>query len=200
MASVIHYYAHPAHKFSGANRAMWEATRRLDGIEHIDLYANYPRYNIDVDQEQKRLLDHDVIVLQFPLFWYSAPALVKEWIDLSFERGFAYGEGGDQLKGKWLMLAVTAAGPEYAYSPHGYQHYPLRTFLTPFEQTARLSGMRFATPYVLHDALRTDPAVHAEGFSRLLIALRDDTYDLDYVGANGIVTQDTLPIPQEAWT
>ena len=199
MAKVIHYYAHPAHRFSGANRAMWEAARRLDGIAHVDLYADYPRYNIDVDREQKRLLEHEIIVLQFPLFWYSAPALVKEWIDLTLERGFAYGEGGDKLNGKWLMLAVTTAGPEDAYSPNGYQHYPLRTFLTPFEQTARLAGMRFAAPYVLHDALRTNPAAHADGFSRLLIALRDDAYDLNHADASGIVTYDTLPVPQEAW-
>ena len=138
-------------------------------------------------------------MLQFPLFWYSAPALVKEWIDLTFERGFAYGEGGDKLNGKWLMLAVTTAGPEGAYSPNGYQHFPLRTFLTPIEQTARLTGMRFAAPYVLHDALRTDSTAHADGFSRLLIALRDDTYDLDHAEATEIITYDTLPIPQEAW-
>lgn len=200
MARVIHYYAHPAHKFSGANRAMWEAALRVGGISNVDLYADYPRYDIRIDAEQERLLEHDVIVLQFPLFWYSAPALVKEWIDLTFERGFAYGDGGDKLDGKWLMLAITTAGAEAAYSPQGYQHYPLRTFLTPFEQTARLSGMRFAAPYVMYDALRVDAAEHVAGFARLLGALRDDTYDLALAETEAIVTHETLPIRQEAWT
>ena len=200
MARVIHYYAHPAHKFSGANRAMWEAAQRVGGITHVDLYADYPRYNVRIDREQERLLEHEVIVLQFPLFWYSAPALVKEWIDLTFERGFAYGDGGDKLDGKWLMLAVTAAGAETAYSPEGYQHHSLRTFLTPFEQTARLSGMRFAAPYVMYDALRSDTAEHVAGFARLLGALRDDTCDLGRAERADILTHDTLPIRQEAWT
>ncbi len=198
MARLIHYYAHPGHRFSRANRAMAAAATPLEGITRVDLYAEYPRFDIDIDREQARLLAHDVIVLQFPLFWYSAPALVKEWIDLVLEHGFAYGEGGDELSGKSLMLAVTAAGPEAAYAPQGYQHFPLRTFLTPFEQTARLSKMRFLAPYVLHSSLKTDPAAHARGFATLLNALRDDRYDLERAERAEIVTHDTLPVTQEA--
>ncbi len=179
MAKVIHYYAHPGHRFSHANKAMWDASLSVNDVEHVDLYAEYPRHNVNIDREQQRLLDHDVIVMQFPIFWYSSPSLLKEWIDLTLEHGFAYGKDGDKLAGKWLMLAVTAAGPEEAYSEGGYQHFPLRTFLTPFEQTARLSKMRFAAPYVFHDALKADPSDHAAGFRTLLEGLRDDRIDLE---------------------
>ncbi|MCP4821686.1 MAG: flavodoxin family protein [Shimia sp.] len=179
MAKVIHYYAHPGHRFSHANKAMWDASLSVNDVEHVDLYAEYPRHNVNIDREQQRLLDHDVIVMQFPIFWYSSPSLLKEWIDLTLEHGFAYGKDGDKLAGKWLMLAVTAAGPEEAYSEGGYQHFPLRTFLTPFEQTARLSKMRFAAPYVFHDALKVDPSDHAAGFRTLLEGLRDDRIDLE---------------------
>ncbi|SFL11032.1 NAD(P)H-dependent oxidoreductase [Shimia haliotis] len=179
MAKIIHYYAHPGHRYSHANKAMWDASRAVKGIEHVDLYAEYPRHNVNIDREQQRLLDHDVIVLQFPIFWYSSPSLLKEWIDLTLEHGFAYGKDGDKLAGKWLMLAVTAAGPEDAYSEGGYQHFPLRTFLTPFEQTARLSKMRFAAPFVFHDALKADPKPHAAGFVTLLEGLRDGRIDLE---------------------
>jgi glutathione-regulated potassium-efflux system ancillary protein KefG len=198
MARVIHYYAHPGHRFSHANRAMTRAAAKIEGITQVDLYAEYPRHNINIDREQTRLLDHEVIVFQFPLFWYSAPSLVKEWIDLVLEHGFAYGAGGDKLAGKVLMLAVTAAGPDDAYTPNGYQHHSLRTFLTPFEQTAWLSKMRFAAPYVLYGALKSDPTRHAEGFARLLHGLRDDHYDLDRAVAAEIVTHDTLPLTQKA--
>jgi len=194
MAKVIHYYAHPGHRFSHTNRAMIDATRALDRITRVDLYAEYPRHDIDIDREQARLLAHDVIVLQFPMFWYSSPSLVKEWIDLTFESGFAYGDQGDKLAGKWLMLAITTAGSQDAYAPSGYQHYPLRTFLTPFEQTARLSQMRFAAPYVRHSALRTDPALHAAGFAALLAALRDDRFDLQRAEAAQIITHENLPL------
>lgn len=202
MAEVIVYYAHPGQRFSRANKAMADAARRLDGITFVDLYADYPRHDIDVDREQTRLLDHDVILFQFPLYWYSTPSLLKEWEDLVLEHGFAYGSGGDKLAGKTLMLALTAAGPFEAYTPQGYQHYPLRTFLTPLEQTARLCKMRFATPYVLHAALNADEddeiARHAEGYVRLLTAIRDDRYGFDAVSAKEIVTHADLPVLQDA--
>ncbi len=202
MAEVIVYYAHPGQRFSRANKTMAEAARRIDGITFVDLYAEYPRHDIDVDREQARLLDHDVILFQFPLYWYSTPSLLKEWEDLVLEHGFAYGSGGDKLAGKTLMLALTAAGPLEAYTQEGYQHYPLRTFLTPLEQTARLCNMRFATPYVLHAALKADEdddiARHAEGYVLLLTAIRDDRYGFDTVSAQDIVTHADLPILQDA--
>lgn len=194
MAKVILYYAHPGHRFSQVNRAMWAASEAVEDLTRVDLYAEYPRQTVEIEREQERLLSHDVIVLQFPLFWYSSPSLVKEWVDLTLERGFAYGEGGDKLAGKWMMLAVTASGSREAYAPEGYQRYPLRAFLTPFEQTARLSRMRFAAPYVLHGALGTDPGAHAAGFAKLLGAMRDGAYDLDRAERAEIVTHDTLPM------
>ena len=197
MAKVICYYAHPGQRFSRANRAMTKAAKTVDGITQVDLYAEYPRHDVDIDREQARLLEHQVIVLQFPLFWYSSPSLLKEWIDLVLEHGFAYGEGGDKLSGKVMMLAITAAGPEEAYTPNGYQHYPLRTFLTPFEQTARLSKMRFAAPYVLHSSLKADATRHADGFTTLLRALRDDHYDIDRAVNAEIITYKTLPLTED---
>ncbi|MFK7891235.1 MAG: NAD(P)H-dependent oxidoreductase, partial [Granulosicoccus sp.] len=109
MVRVIHYYAHPGHRFSRANRRILAAADAVEGITRVDLYAEYPRHDVNIEREQKRLLEHQFIILQFPLFWYSSPSLVKEWIDLVFEHGFAYGEAGDKLAGKIMMLAVTAA-------------------------------------------------------------------------------------------
>lgn len=194
MARVIHYYAHPGHQFSHANRAMIDAADSVSDITRVDLYAEYPRHDIDIEREQARLLEHDVIVFQFPLFWYSAPSLVKEWIDLVLENGFAYGDGGDKLSGKVFMLATTMAGPQDAYSVEGYQNFPLRVFLSPFEQTANLTQMRFVTPYVLHSSLVADNAPHAQGFASLLEHLRDDRFDFDRAAKSDIITFDTLPL------
>lgn len=170
---------------------MWEEAAGVDGVTKIDLYAEYPRFEIDIDREQGRLLDHDVIFFQCPLFWYSTPSLIKEWIDLTLEHGFAYGADGDRLEGKTMMFALTAAGPVEAYASAGYQHYPLRTFLTPLERTAGLCKMRFAAPYVLYGSLRAIEdgriPIHAEGYRRLLTALRDNTYDFDAADGLGVV-------------
>jgi putative NADPH-quinone reductase len=197
MANLIVYYAHPGHKFSHVNRFMAQASEATDGITCVDLYGDYPRFDINVDVEQQRLLAHDVILFQFPLFWYSTPSIIKEWEDLVLEHGFAYGAGGDKLKGKRMMLAITAAGPEDAYSAGGYQHYPLRDFLRPLEQTARLCDMKFSAPYVLYASLRapSDGNVepHVEGYRRLLEAIRDDRYDWDAADGKEIVGADSLP-------
>jgi putative NADPH-quinone reductase len=198
MARLLVYYAHPGHKYSHVNRDLARVAGALDGITFVDLYRDYPRFDIDVNVEQQRLLEHDVFLFQYPMFWYSTPSIIKEWQDLVLEHGFAYGAGGDKLAGKTMMLAVTGAGPEEAYAHDGYQHYPLRTFLTPLEQTARLCGMRFPAPYILYAALRAPSAgrvaPHAAGYRLLLEAIRDDRYDFDAAAALDVVRFDSLPI------
>lgn len=197
MAKLLIYYAHPGQRHSYANRPMVRVANAVEGISFVDLYADYPRHNIDVDTEQSRLQEHDVILLQFPLFWYSVPSLLKDWLDLVLEHGFAYGAGGDKLRGKTMMLAITTGAPADAYSPQGYQRYPLRTFLTPLEQTAHLSKMRFPAPYVLHASLEAeegDVPAHAAGYGRLLTAIRDDKFDFDHAEGMDILTHDTLPM------
>ena len=198
MAKLIVYYAHPGHKHSHVNRYMAKAAEAIDGITFVDLYRDYPRFDIDVDAEQQRLVDHEVILFQFPLFWYSTPSIIKEWEDLVLEHGFAYGADGDKLAGKRMMLALTAAGPEDAYSAGGYQNYPLREFIRPLEQTARLCDMNFVPPYVLYAALRAPSTgavePHVEGYRRLLEAIRDDHYDWDAADQQEIADFNSLPI------
>lgn len=198
MAKLIVYYAHPGHQVSHANKAMWEEAEKISGITLVDLYAEYPRFDIDIDTEQQRLLDHDLVLFQCPLFWYSTPSLIKEWQDLVLEHGFAYGHDGEQLQGKKLMFALTAAGPEDAYTEQGYQHYPLRTFLTPLEQTARLSKMEFIAPYVLYESLKANKTgaieQHARGYAKLLTSIREDQFDFSLAEQLSVLTADNLPV------
>lgn len=194
MASVLHYYAHPGSRASRANAAMWKATKSVEGVERVDLYAEYPRHQIAVAVEQERLRRNDIVVLQFPVFWYSSPSLVKEWIDLTLARGFAYGSGGDALEGKIMQLALTTGGNEQAYTVEGFQGASLRTFLSPFEQTAKLCGMRFLAPYVLYGALNVDPQDHAAGFAEWLTALVADQADLDAAQSAETLSRQQLPV------
>lgn len=66
-------YAHPAQQHSRVNAAMAAVANDIPDVSFVDLYAEYPRLNLDVEVEQQRLLDHDAIILQFPLMWYSTP-------------------------------------------------------------------------------------------------------------------------------
>ncbi len=180
---------------------MAQAAQTVEGINFVDLYRTYPRHDINVSVEQERVLGADVILFQFPIFWYSTPSIIKDWQDLVLQHGFAYGAGGDRLAGKHMMLAVSAAAPESEYSPDGYQNNPLRTFLTPLEQTARLCQMNFLAPYVLFSSLKARGSdamtAHVDGYVRLLTALRDEQYDLTAASEANLIKASTLPIRGE---
>lgn len=128
----------------------------------------------DVKAEQNKLLWADALILQFPLWWYSMPAILKGWVDRVYAYGFAYGVGehsdkhwGDRFgegkfAGKRAMLIVTAGGWEEHYSPrgingpiddllfpinHGILYYPGFDVLPPFVayRVDRLDAQRFET-------------------------------------------------------
>ncbi|MBI1220500.1 MAG: flavodoxin family protein [Rhodobacteraceae bacterium] len=189
-------YAHPAQQHSRVNRTLAETAQQVAGVEVVDLYAEYPRFTIDIDREQQRLRDHDAIVFQFPLMWYSTPPILKEWQDLVLEHGFAYGHGGTALSGKLWLCALTAGAPLTAYGPEGRHRMPLRSLLAPLETTANLCRMPFLPPYVLYgalDATETRCMPHAEGYRHLLEALRDDRLDLAAARTLDHLTVETLP-------
>lgn len=167
---LLHLFAHPALHRSRVNRPLMEAVKDLEGVTHVDLYARYPDFNVDVATEQARLTGADVVVLHHPFFWYSSPALVKEWQDLVLEFGFAYGEGGTALAGKWLWTVTSTGGVAEAYRHDGHNHYTMSEFLRPFEQTARLCGMGYLPPFVVHGSHRLKKAGIAEHASRLRAA------------------------------
>jgi glutathione-regulated potassium-efflux system ancillary protein KefG len=103
------------------------------------------------------------VALQFPLYWYSTPALLKEWFDLVWLHGFAYGLDGNALAGKRLFVACTTGGAAKAYHAHGYNRFSMDDFLRPLEQTAYLCGMVWETPFVVHGAaLKDDAELKAE--------------------------------------
>ncbi|CAH7222023.1 NAD(P)H-dependent oxidoreductase [Vibrio chagasii] len=146
---VLVLFAHPSQHRSEANKPLFEQAKRIDGVTCVDLYAEYPTFKINIDREQKRLLDHDIIIFQFPLYWYSTPAILKEWQDLVLEYGFAYGTDGNELEGKKFLCSITAGGKEDAYQTDGYNHFTIRELLHPLEQTAALCGMEYLAPYAL---------------------------------------------------
>lgn len=86
------------------------------------------------------------------------------------------------MRGKSLLCALSAGGPETAYRAEGYNHFTLRELLRPLEQTANLTGMRFLAPFALFGARTAVEdgriGAHTDDWRRLLLALRDDRVDL----------------------
>ncbi|WP_421787754.1 NAD(P)H-dependent oxidoreductase [Hyphobacterium sp.] len=175
--------AHPAPRRSFAGRALRRAAQDVEGVTFADLYAEYPRLDINADREQTRLAEHDAVIFLFPLFWYSTPALLKEWQDIVLEHGWAYGQNGTALRGKLFMPVLTAGGQETAYSPDGYNHFPVRTLLSPLEQTADLCGMVYLPPMAFFSAghAREDNRLNefVAEWKGVLAALRDRKLDIE---------------------
>lgn len=182
MKPVLILFAHPALQKSRVNRELIEEVRGLPGVTLHDLYEEYPDFDIDVPREQGLLLDHEVIVFQHPFFWYSTPAIMKEWQDLVLEHGWAYGRDGTALRGKTFLSAITTGGREVAYQREGHNRFTITELLAPIEQTARLCGMRTLPPFVAHGTHgMTEQEIrgHAEDWRRIIEALRDERIDLE---------------------
>lgn len=98
----------------------------------------------DVVAEQAKLKRADAVILLFPLWWYSMPAILKGWIERVYAFGFAYGykDGTNQyrfgdgiLKGKRALVAVLTGGPEVDYGPRGING-PIDQLLFPLTHGA----------------------------------------------------------------
>ncbi|MES2705668.1 MAG: NAD(P)H-dependent oxidoreductase [Verrucomicrobiota bacterium] len=181
---VLVLFAHPALRKSRCNRRLLAAARGVAGVTVRDLYEEYSDFMIDVPREQELLRAHDVIVFQHPFYWYSCPAILKEWMDLVLEHGFAYGESGRALHGKHLVSAITTGGAAESYRSEGMNVFTVRQMLAPFEQTARLCGMKYLPPFLVQGTFTMKPDLleeHAHDYSRLLVELRDEKIDADAV-------------------
>jgi len=193
---ILILFVHPAFQHSRANRLLLEAVRDMEGTDVRDLYEEYPDFAIDVPHEQELLRTHDLIVFQHPFYWYSAPALLKEWLDLVLEYGFAYGHEGTALRGKMLLTAITTGGGRDAYQDNRHNRFTIRQFLAPFAQTAHLCGMHYLPPFVAH-GMRQRPAEetlrqYASAYRQALTGLRDGTLSLEDLDADAYLN-DALP-------
>ena len=170
-ADIYVLAAHPNWRESRVNRRLLDSARTVARVSANDLYTLYPDYCVDVATEQERLAAAQLIVLVHPIHWYSMPALQKLWLDDVLSFGWAYGAGGNALRGKDLWLVATTGSPESAYHPQGYNRYFFDAFLPPYEQTAFLCGMRFLPPLLLygaHSAPETEVTDHIETFRQRL--------------------------------
>ncbi|HEY8099269.1 MAG TPA: NAD(P)H-dependent oxidoreductase [Burkholderiaceae bacterium] len=169
---ILVIYAHPASHRSRINHLLIEAAKNLPNVQIHDLYETYPDFHIDIPREQELLATADLVIFQHPIQWYSMPSLLKEWVDVVLEHGWAYGPGGTGLHGKDYWLVATTGGTAESYQKTGYHHYPFSAFLPPFEQTARLCGMRWLTPHILHGAHQVDEDAVAKHVASYVERLR----------------------------
>lgn len=194
MKKILILFGHPAFKRSTINADLREAAETLGGVTFHDLYASYPDFLIDVPHEQQLCEMHDIIIFQHPFYWYSTPAIIKEWFDLVLEHAWAYGSSGNALTGKTTFQALTAGGSQESYGADGLNRFTIRELTSPFQATANLCGMDWLPPFAvlgIHQGLpEKDRVRHAEDYRRTLIALRDNRIALDRARAGELLNQD----------
>jgi len=149
LQNVLIISGHPNLKSSRANRVILETLAASDlnaEIRYLDkLYASGA---IDVASEQKRMEDADVIVFQFPLYWYAAPAILKQWMEDVYTFDFAFGPEGSKLKGKKFLASTTVGSGEEKYAPSESKSSckSIETFLRPLTELAKFSEMKALDP------------------------------------------------------
>ena len=152
MKPIVIIFAHPSPKRSKLNLPLIRAARSLDHVEVRDLYELYPNLHIDAQAEQDVVRQAKAIVFQFPIHWFSAPAILKEWQDTVLTSSFAYGIGERALEGKCFMLVASSGGSASSYSQRGRHGASLASYLAPFEQTARFCGMKPQENFIVQNA------------------------------------------------
>jgi len=150
MNKVLVLFAHPVYQTSLLNKSLLAGLPKSEYITIHDLYETYPNFMIDVKKEQALVASHDVLLFQHPMYWYSCPAILKEWMDLVLEHGFAYGSGTAALQGKYFISSVTSGGDFANYK--GEKN--IRDLLKPFEFTAQVCKMKFLPPFITYGGLK----------------------------------------------
>lgn len=178
---ILILFAHPAFHKSRVNKILLDGLSDLPGVSFHDLYETYPEFDIDVKREQKLLSTHDCIVFHYPFFWYSTPAILKEWQDLVLEHGWAYGKEGDALKGKLFFNTITTGGPKEVYHPERGNHHTIIDLIAPIIQTAAHCGMIKIPPFVIHGthAIAMDEVLnHRSDYYQILKLIAKDELNI----------------------
>lgn len=116
MTKVLLVLSHPFYNNSLANKAVVDKLKELiPNMEISHLEKLYPDYKIDIKKEQEKLNKADSIILEFPMFWYNAPSMMRKYFEDVLAHGYAYGSSGTALKGKKLIVSMTMGAPDEVY-------------------------------------------------------------------------------------
>jgi len=137
MSKTLILLAHPNIENSVGNKTVINAIKDLKNVSVRDLTALYPDFNIAVKAEQEAMAQADLIILQYPIYWYNMPPILKQWFDKVLTYGFAFGEGS-KVTGKSIMASVTVGSPESSYPDGEMEH-----ILLPLKASAAFCKLNY---------------------------------------------------------
>lgn len=159
---ILILFAHPLYEKSSANKALVKHIPDSENITFHDLYETYPEFDIDVKKEQELLNLHDVVIWHHPMYWYSCPPLLKQWIDMVLEYGWAYGKQGLALQDKVIFQVITTGGNQENYCETGRETHTIIELLEPFKLTAKVCRMEYLPPFVVHGTHNMEDEMYEE--------------------------------------
>lgn len=149
MPEILIVVGHPDSSRSNANARIARSVQAHFGsraeVRFLDRLKGADGH-FDIAAEQAALAQARLVVWQVPMYWYNAPALMRQWLEEVLTHGFAYGSKGKALHGKPLILSITTGGSEQDFCESGAESFPLEAFLPPFTATANLCGMQWQPP------------------------------------------------------
>lgn len=144
MARIVVIDGHPDYARSIANKAVLEEFQKLvPEVEIAHLSRLYPDCRIDAKKEQERLGAAEMIIFQYPFWWYSAPSMLHCYLEQVFLAGWAYATANKALAGKNLALSFTTGGTESDYQRREGVMHTIEQFLPAMLATAHFTGMTY---------------------------------------------------------
>jgi NAD(P)H dehydrogenase (quinone) len=133
-------------------------------------------FAIEVETELVKIEAADLMIWQFPLWWFGLPAILKGWVDRVFAMGRTYGNGHvydtGRFKGKKALLSLTTGGPEAAYLADGFNG-DLDAIVRPIQRgVLEFTGFSVLTPQVVCGPVRADDAQRAAWLAAWALRLK----------------------------
>lgn len=114
-------------------------------------------FSADIESEIEKLEWCDLLILQFPLWWFGLPAVLKGWVDRVFAMGRTYGGGRIYEDGvfrrKQALLSLTTGGPEEGYS-EGVARGDMTAILLPIHRSMLFVGFDILAPQLVYGPVR----------------------------------------------
>lgn len=187
---ILILFAHPLYEKSRVNQILNSYIPDSEYITFHDLYEEYPEFEIDIRREQQLIMDHDIIVWQHPMYWFSCPALLKQWMDMVLH----FREKDDldilTLKGKAVFQTMSIGDQKKSYLDDSLDDTNIMDYLLPFKRVTEFSNMLYLPPFLVRiSKLSSVEDIHKKGeFYRYIL----EGMVSNFVSAQEILQFDTL--------
>lgn len=141
--------SHPEYDNSMTEAFLKQCQSDIENVDWVVLDNIQTEFAFDKEQEQQRLTQYDRILFQFPMYWYSAPALMKKYEDDVFTKNFIAYEQEGALKGKEMGIITTLGDPIKDYQVGGREGFSISELLKPYQAIAQRGQMKFLKPFVI---------------------------------------------------